>query len=168
MLIENCQIIWMFLMRFIIVERMPLLVAVRLKIHKHKWQLRGTENILFRGYLDSITGTFNSHTFSPFIHYIQWLQAHMDRIKPPDELGFMILSEDGRLVDSGGALKNRDRVAKIIFQMKNALEASSGVLNDNVHSVTIQYEDHLYVLVFEPRRSLVLKRRRSTSPDLMA
>lgn len=92
----------------------------------------------------------------------------MDRIKPPDELGFMILSEDGRLVDSGGALKNRDRVAKIIFQMKNALEASSGVLNDNVHSVTIQYEDHLYVLVFEPRRSLVLKRRRSTSPDLMA
>ena len=87
----------------------------------------------------------------------------MDRIKPPGELGFMILSEDGRLADSGGDLKNRERVANIIYQMKNAFEASSNVLNDNVHSVTIQYEDHLYVLVFEPRRSLVVKRRRSLS-----
>lgn len=87
----------------------------------------------------------------------------MDRIQPPGELGFMILSEDGRLADSGGDLKNIDKVASIINQMKNAFEASSSVLNDNVHSVTIQYEDHLYVLVFEPRRSLVVKRRKSLS-----
>lgn len=87
----------------------------------------------------------------------------MDRIQPPGELGFMILSEDGRLADSGGDLKNKDRVANIIFQMKNAFEASSSILNDNVHSVTIQYEDHLYILVFEPRRSLVVKRRKSLS-----
>lgn len=90
----------------------------------------------------------------------------MDRIQPPGELGFMILSEDGRLADSGGDLKNKERVASIIFQMKNAFEASSNVLNDNVHSLTIQYEDHLYVLVFEPRRSLVVKRRRSLSASL--
>lgn len=89
----------------------------------------------------------------------------MDRIKPLGELGFMILSEDGRLADSGGDLKNMDRVANIIFQMKNAFEASSNILNDNVHSVTIQYEDHLYVLVFEPRRSLVMKRKRFLSGD---
>lgn len=87
----------------------------------------------------------------------------MDRIQPPGELGFMILSEDGRLADSGGDLKNKDRVANIIYQMKNTFEASSNVLNDNVHSLTIQYEDHLYVLVFEPRRSLVVKRRRFLS-----
>lgn len=87
----------------------------------------------------------------------------MDRIQPPGELGFMILTEDGRLADSGGDLRNKDRVANIIYQMKNAFEASSNVLNDNVHSVTIQYEDHLYVLVFEPRRSLVVKRRKSLS-----
>lgn len=90
----------------------------------------------------------------------------MDRIQPPGELGFMILSEDGRLADSGGDLKNKDRVANIIYQMKNAFEASSAVLNDNVHSVTIQYEDHLYVLVFEPRRSLVVKRKRSLSSSM--
>lgn len=87
----------------------------------------------------------------------------MDRIQPPGELGFMILSEDGRLADSGGDLKNKERVANIIYQMKSAFEASSNVLNDNVHSLTIQYEDHLYVLVFEPRRSLVVKRRRFLS-----
>lgn len=85
----------------------------------------------------------------------------MDRIKPPDELGFMILAEDGRLADSGGDLKNQDRVAKYIHQMRIAIEGSMNVLPDNVHSVTIQYEDHLYVLVFEPRRLLVVKRRRS-------
>lgn len=83
----------------------------------------------------------------------------MDRIQPPGELGFMILSEDGRLANSGGELKNNERIANIIHQMKNAFEASSSVLNDTVHSVTIQYEDHLYVLVFEPRRSLVVKRK---------
>lgn len=90
----------------------------------------------------------------------------MDRIKPPDELGFMILAEDGRLVDSGGELRNKDRIAKVIYQMKNAIEASSSALNDNVHSVTIQYENHLYVLVFESRRSLVVKRRRSEAVTL--
>lgn len=89
----------------------------------------------------------------------------MDRIKPPDELGFMILAEDGRLTDSGGDLKNKDRVAKLIYQMKNAFDASSSALNDNVYSVTIQYESHLYVLVFEPRRSLLVKRRRSSSSN---
>ena len=78
----------------------------------------------------------------------------------------MILTEDGRLADSGGDLKNKDQVASIICRMKNAFEASSSVLNDNVHSVTIQYEDHLYVLVFEPRRSLVVKRRKSLSAGL--
>lgn len=87
----------------------------------------------------------------------------MDRIQPPGELGFMILTEDGFMVDSGGDLKFKDRVARIIIQMKNALEASSSVLNDQVHSVTIQYEDHLYVLAFEPRRTLVVKRRKSLS-----
>lgn len=89
----------------------------------------------------------------------------MDRIQPPGELGFMILSEDGRLADSGGDLKNKERVARLIYQMKIAFEASSNVLNDNVHSLTIQYEDHLYVLVFEPRRSLVVKRRRFLSAE---
>lgn len=87
----------------------------------------------------------------------------MDRIQPPGELGFMILSEDGRLADSGGDLKNKDRVANIIYQMKNAFEASASVLNDQVHSVIIQYEDHLYCVAFEPRRSLVVKRRKSLS-----
>lgn len=84
----------------------------------------------------------------------------MDRIQPPDELGFMILSEDGLVADSGGDLENKDRVANIVYQMKNAFEASSSVLNDTVHSVTIQHEDHIYFLVFEPRRSLVVKRRK--------
>ena len=87
----------------------------------------------------------------------------MDRIKAPGEMGFMILTEDGRLADSGGDLKNKERVANIIYQMKNAFEASSNVLNDNVHSVTIQYDDHLYVLAFQPRRSLIVKRRKSLS-----
>jgi hypothetical protein len=87
----------------------------------------------------------------------------MDRIQPPGELGFMILTEDGRLADSGGDLKNKDHVANIINQMKNAFEAGSSALHDQVHSVTVQYEDHLYVLVFEPRRSLVVKRRKSLS-----
>lgn len=75
----------------------------------------------------------------------------------------MILTEDGRLADSGGDLKNKERVANIIYQMKRAFEASSNVLNDTVHSITVQYEDYLYVLVLEPRRSLVVKRRKSLS-----
>lgn len=81
-------------------------------------------------------------------------------------MGFMILSEDGRLAHSGGDLKNKDKVANIIFQMKNTFEVSSNVLEDSVHSVTIQYEDHFYVLVFEPRRSLVVKRRKSSASIL--
>lgn len=93
----------------------------------------------------------------------------MDRIQPPDELGFMILSEDGRLADSGGDLKNMERVADIIFKMKIAFEASSNVFDTGVQSVTIQYEDHLYVLVFEPKRSLIVKRRKSvSSPGIVA
>jgi len=94
------------------------------------------------------------------------ISSLMDRIQPPGELGFMILSEDGKLADSGGDLKNKERVANIIYQMKNSFEATSSVLNDTVHSVTVQYENHLYVLVFEPKRSLVVKRRRSLSASL--
>lgn len=90
----------------------------------------------------------------------------MDRIEAPNELGSMILSEDGRLAHSGGDLKNKDKVAKLIFDMKNAFEASSSVLDDNAHSVTIQYEDHYYVLVFEPRRTLVVKSRKSNSSQM--
>lgn len=83
----------------------------------------------------------------------------MDRIQPPGELGFMILTEDGRVADSGGDLKNRDRVASIINQMRKALDANANALNAPANSMTIQFEDHHYVLVFEPRRSLVVKRK---------
>lgn len=90
----------------------------------------------------------------------------MDRIQAPDEMGFMILSEDRRLAHSGGDLKNNERIAKIIFQMKDAFDASSMVLDDSIHSITIQYEDHFYVVIFEPRRFLVVKRRISTTASI--
>lgn len=83
----------------------------------------------------------------------------MDRVQTPCELGFMIITEDGRLADSGGDLKNQDRLSKMFYQIKIALETSSSVLGDTVHSITIQYDDHLYILAFEPRRSLVVKRK---------
>lgn len=83
----------------------------------------------------------------------------MDKIRIPGELGFMILTEDGRIADSGGQLKNDDRLANFVHQIKNALDVSYHALNDNVHSMTIQYDDHIYVLVFEPRRSLIIKRQ---------
>lgn len=77
----------------------------------------------------------------------------------------MILSEDGRVADTAGELRNCDRVAQIVNQMKQLFEVSANNLDENVHSITIQFEEHLYVLVFEPRRSVVVKRRRY--PDLV-
>lgn len=81
----------------------------------------------------------------------------MERLQAPGELGYMILSDDGRFTESGGELKNNEKVASIVSQMKDALNTSANVLNDSVNNVTIQSEDHLYALVFEPRRSLVVK-----------
>ena len=81
----------------------------------------------------------------------------MDRSKSSRELGFMIIAENGRLADSGGQLKNDEKFAAILNQIKNTLDISYHVLKGTAHSMTIQYDNHMYVLVFEPRRSVIAK-----------
>lgn len=84
----------------------------------------------------------------------------------PGEIGFMVLT-DGKLTESSGELKNDERIANLVLQIRSSLEVSQNVFGSQANSVTIQFDDHIYVLAFEKRRTSVIMRRIQQQTNLL-
>lgn len=49
--------------------------------------------------------------------------------KIPDQVGYLVLTEDGAVLESGGELENDERIATIITELINLSNRSVDIMN---------------------------------------
>ncbi|KAH8349742.1 hypothetical protein KR084_005152 [Drosophila pseudotakahashii] len=85
----------------------------------------------------------------------------MDREKliVPNQIGYLILKEDGAVLESGGELKNDEHSANVIMGLLNLTESidESFMPNSSCERITIDYEQHYYSICMSNRRIYIVK-----------
>ncbi|XP_076454005.1 ragulator complex protein LAMTOR4-like [Babylonia areolata] len=83
----------------------------------------------------------------------------IDRI--PDSLGYLVLTEDGAVVSSGGELENEEGVAtKISKMVMTAVRLiSANDKKDTFKRLTVVYDNFLYAATVSNHKILVSKRK---------
>ncbi|ROT78088.1 putative ragulator complex protein LAMTOR4-like isoform X1 [Penaeus vannamei] len=82
----------------------------------------------------------------------------------PDEVGHLILSEDGAIITSGGDLENAEQFASSIMSLltctsRNHLMQSDG---GGFKKISVTYTDHCYVICLSNKNIHIVKRRFAT------
>ncbi|XP_063224627.1 ragulator complex protein LAMTOR4 homolog [Bacillus rossius redtenbacheri] len=85
---------------------------------------------------------------------------HLERV--PDQVGYLVLTEDGAVVASGGELENNERVANVItglVSLTSCVDPAAFPADEAFKRISVTYEDHSYVVCLSNKRLLVVKRR---------
>ncbi|XP_063825622.1 ragulator complex protein LAMTOR4 homolog [Ostrinia nubilalis] len=83
----------------------------------------------------------------------------MDKI--PDQIGYLVLAEDGAVLESGGELENDERVATIItdlITLSNKVDPAAFAPNEQFKKITITYDDHWFVVCLSNKKIYVVKK----------
>lgn len=85
----------------------------------------------------------------------------LDRNPLPDQLGFLVLSEDGSVHASGGELENDERSANIISNLLTLTESIDPAIfaARSCRKVSIVFADHSYTICLSNKRIYVVKKR---------
>nr|XP_034832373.1 ragulator complex protein LAMTOR4 homolog [Maniola hyperantus] len=86
--------------------------------------------------------------------------------KIPDQLGYLILTEDGAVLESGGELENDERVASIITDLigiSNSIDPVAFGRDEKFKKITITYDDHWFIICISNKKIYVVKRSILTS-----
>ncbi|XP_030380091.1 ragulator complex protein LAMTOR4 homolog [Scaptodrosophila lebanonensis] len=80
-------------------------------------------------------------------------------ITPPNQIGHLILKDDGAVLESGGELKNDERSANVIMGLLNLTESidENFMPNSSCERITIDYEEHSYSICLSNKRIYVVK-----------
>ncbi|XP_072949307.1 ragulator complex protein LAMTOR4 homolog [Epargyreus clarus] len=81
--------------------------------------------------------------------------------KIPDQIGYLILTEDGAVLESGGELENDERVATIItglISLSNSVDPVAFGPNEQFKKISITYDDHWFVICISNKKIYVAKR----------
>ncbi|XP_044730403.1 ragulator complex protein LAMTOR4 homolog [Chrysoperla carnea] len=85
----------------------------------------------------------------------------MERI--PGQTGYLVLTMDGAVIESGGDLSNDERTAEIITSLVNTanrIDFSDQQMSD-YRKMTLSYEDHSYTICLSNKKLHVVKTSRS-------
>ncbi|XP_063871635.1 ragulator complex protein LAMTOR4-like isoform X1 [Scylla paramamosain] len=80
----------------------------------------------------------------------------------PDEVGHLILSEDGAVIASGGELENAEQMANTVLCMLTRINKGQlwpGDSGDAFKKISITYTDHSYVICLSNKNIHIVKRR---------
>ncbi|XP_011161210.1 ragulator complex protein LAMTOR4 homolog [Solenopsis invicta] len=80
----------------------------------------------------------------------------------PDQIGYLVLTEDGAVLTSGGDLENDERVANIISSLvtlTSKVDPKAFPSNDPFDKISIKYKDHCYIVCLSNKKIYVVKRR---------
>uniref|UniRef100_A0A182MVI3 Late endosomal/lysosomal adaptor and MAPK and MTOR activator 4 n=1 Tax=Anopheles culicifacies TaxID=139723 RepID=A0A182MVI3_9DIPT len=88
----------------------------------------------------------------------------LDRHPLPDQLGYLILSEDGSVHASGGELENDERSANIISNLLTLTESVDPAIFNarSCRKVSIVFADHSFTICLSNKRIYVVKKRNRT------
>ncbi|XP_054273056.1 ragulator complex protein LAMTOR4-like [Macrosteles quadrilineatus] len=85
----------------------------------------------------------------------------LERIQ--DQIGYLVLNEDGAVIASGGELENNEHVADVVTGLIS--------LADNIQpdeegykKISVTYENFSYVICLSNKKVYVVKKRHSWSP----
>jgi len=80
----------------------------------------------------------------------------------PDEVGHLILSEDGAIIASGGELENMESLGGTVMSLLSATSKGHlmpGDAGSSFKKISITYTDHSYVICLTNKNVHVVKRR---------
>ncbi|KAF4523716.1 hypothetical protein B566_EDAN011580 [Ephemera danica] len=80
----------------------------------------------------------------------------------PDQVGYLVLTEDGAVVASSGELENNERLAKHVTELVHMSEIfATGVQSqdDKYNKITVTYDDYTLGICLSNKRIHVVKRR---------
>ncbi|SPP85247.1 ragulator complex protein LAMTOR4 homolog [Drosophila guanche] len=82
-----------------------------------------------------------------------------EKIIAPNQIGYLIMKDDGGVLDSGGDLKNDVRSANVIMGLLNLTESidEDFMPNSSCERITIDYGQHYYSICMSNRRIYVVK-----------
>ncbi|XP_012266067.1 ragulator complex protein LAMTOR4 homolog [Athalia rosae] len=84
----------------------------------------------------------------------------MERI--PDQVGYLVLKEDGAVLTSGGELENDERIANIVMSLitlTDTIDPKAFSSNDTFNKISITYGDHCYVICLSNKKIYVVKKK---------
>ncbi|GLH03683.1 hypothetical protein R5R35_009416 [Gryllus longicercus] len=85
---------------------------------------------------------------------------NLDRI--PDQVGYLIMAEDGAVISSGGELENNERIADIIsglISLTDNVDLSAFQLAEGFKRISVTYDEFAYVICLSNKKVHVVKRR---------
>uniref|UniRef100_A0A6M2DLY0 Late endosomal/lysosomal adaptor and MAPK and MTOR activator 4 n=1 Tax=Xenopsylla cheopis TaxID=163159 RepID=A0A6M2DLY0_XENCH len=83
----------------------------------------------------------------------------MERI--PDQVGYLIMSEDGAVIASGGDLENDERIANIfnnLISITKNINPDAFPEEDGFKKVSLTYSDHCFIICLSNKKIHVVKK----------
>lgn len=92
-----------------------------------------------------------------------------------NQIGFLVLKDDGAVLESGGDLKNDEKSANIFMRIVRMTESVdlNFMEKNGCERISIVYDDHSYTICMSNKKLYVIKRRhmnssQSSSPDYLS
>ncbi|CAD6214784.1 GSCOCG00004215001-RA-CDS [Cotesia congregata] len=84
----------------------------------------------------------------------------MERI--PDQVGYLVLTQDGAVLASGGELENDERAANIItalVTLTDKIDPKAVSSTDTFNKISITYPNHCYIICLSNKKIHVIKKK---------
>lgn len=84
-----------------------------------------------------------------------------------DQIGYLVMSEDGAVLASGGEMENDERSANIISGLLTLTESVDPAVFKKraCKKISIVYEEHSYTICLSNKKIYVVKRRNPPKPN---
>ncbi|XP_035723042.1 ragulator complex protein LAMTOR4 homolog [Vespa mandarinia] len=82
----------------------------------------------------------------------------------PDQIGYLVLTEDGAVISSGGDLENDERIASVIVglvMLTNKIDPKAFPMGEAFEKISITYPDHCYIICLSNKKIYVVKKKLS-------
>lgn len=97
----------------------------------------------------------------------------MDKI--PNQVGYLVLNEEGAVISSAGDLENDERTAEVIMgliTLTSQIDPVAFPANEGFKKLSITYDDHCYIVCLSNRKIHIVKKSVSTTatsaPDVVS
>jgi hypothetical protein len=72
------------------------------------------------------------------------------------QTGYLVLTQDGAILSSGGDLENDEKTAENIFKLVST--ATKGGFGNEVEKISVNYADHAYVVSTANKKIHIVKK----------
>ncbi|KAG7210781.1 hypothetical protein KM043_012275 [Ampulex compressa] len=94
------------------------------------------------------------------------LQKMLSLERIPDQTGYLILTEDGAVLTSGGELENDERIANIVMglvTLTGKVDVKAFPNNEAFDKISITYQDHCYIICLSNKKIHIVKKKLASS-----